>query len=140
MIDVGTIIYSTVNNKYSLVVGFYPQKNHIFTRHVYHVVTGRLLASNIVDTHDREHLQAHIDHNNAHRREDMDIVVGNIYRKCVGKGDYIVLTNIDNLGKIRGSSTPYDFFKFSYLDVSTGVKGEIILLKKDFSLYFSALS
>jgi hypothetical protein len=85
---------------------------------------------------------SHIDRHTTHTQErsHMDIQLGNIYRKCVGKGDYIILIAIDNLGTIDGVGHTQDFYKFSYLDVSTGVKGEIILLKKDFSLYFEALS
>ena len=135
MIDVGTIIYMHYRNEYHFIYEI--NKNHFYTRLITPTDTGRMsIASNM-----NVYPLSYINHSHlAHTGEHMDIVVGNIYRKCVGKSDYIILIAIDNLGTIEGAEDKQDFFKFSYLDVSTGVKGDIILLKKDFSLYFEALS
>jgi hypothetical protein len=139
MIDVGTIIYMHYRNEYHFIYEI--NKNHFYTRLITPTDTGGMSIASNMNVYPLSHIDRHTTHT-THTQEQahMDIVVGNIYRKCVGKGDYIVLIGIDNLGTINGVGHTHDFYKFSYLDVSTGVKGEIILLKKDFSLYFEALS
>lgn len=113
-------------------------KNNFYTRLITPTDTGRMSVASNTSVYPLSHIDRHI--TQAQEQAHMDIVVGNIYRKCVGKGDYIMLIAIDNLGTIDGVDQQHDFYKFSYLDVSTGVKGDIILLKKDFSIYFSQLS
>lgn len=136
MINIGTIIYMHQRGEYHLIYEI--NKNHFYTRLITPTDTGEMSVASNIGVYPLSHIHRHTTHTT--EQPHMDITVGNIYRKCVGKGDYIILIGIDNLGTIDGVQHTQDFYKFSYLDVSTGVKGEIILLKKDFSLYFEALS
>lgn len=141
MINIGTIIYMNQRGEYHLIYEI--NKNHFYTRLITLTDTGQMSVASNISVYPLSHIHRHTTHlctKHTTEQPHMDIVVGNIYRKCVGKGDYIMLIAIDNLGTIDGIDQKHDFYKFSYLDVSTGVKGEIILLKKDFSLYFSSLS
>ena len=135
MVSIGTIIYMHYRNEYHII---YEINNfYFYTRLITQTDRGEMCVANNMNVYPLSYINhIHLTHTGEH----MDIVVGNIYKKCVGKGDYIILIAIDNLGTIDGVQHTQDFFKFSYLDVSTGVKGDIILLKKDFSLYFEALS
>lgn len=135
MLSVGTILYMLHKEQYHIIYEI--NKNYFYTRIIEQSGRGEMCVANNTNVYPLSYINhSHL----AHTGEHMDIVVGNIYRKCVGKGDYIILIAIDNLGTINGVGHTQDFYKFSYLDVSTGVKGEIILLKKDFSLYFEALT
>ena len=141
MLSVGTILYMLHKEQYHIIYEI--NKNYFYTRIIEQSDRGEMCVANNTNVYPLSYIDRHATHSRTkHTQEQahMDIVVGNIYRKCVGKGDYIILIAIDNLGTIEGAEDKQDFFKFSYLDVSTGVKGEIILLKKDFSLYFEALS
>ena len=135
MLSVGAILYMPHNSQYHIIYEI--NKNYFYSRIIEQSERGEMCVAHNMNVYPLSYINhSHL----AHIGEHMDIVVGNIYKKCVGKGDYIVLIAIDNLGTINGIDHQHDFYKFSYLDVSTGVKGDIILLKKDFSLYFSSLS
>lgn len=140
MLSVGTIIYMHYRNEYHLIYEI--NKNHFYTRAIEQLPTGEMCVANNMNVYPLSYINhVHAIHTDEHTGEHMDIQVGNIYMKTgVGREGYIILTNIDNLGRIKDSKTPFPFFKFSYIHVESGGTGDIILLWRDFSLYFSSLS
>ena len=140
MLSVGTIIYMHQRDEYHIVYEI--NKNYFYTHLITQTDRGEMCVANNMNVYPLSYINhVHATHTDEHAGEHMDIQVGNIYMKTgVGREGYIILTNIDNLGKIQGSKTPFPFFKFSYIHVESGGTGDIILLWKDFSLYFSTLS
>lgn len=140
MLSVGAILYMPHNTQYHIIYEI--NKNYFYTRLIEQSDRGEMCVAHNMNVYPLSYINhSHLAHTDEHTGEHMDIQVGNIYMKTgVGREGYIILTNIDNLGKIQGSSTPFPFFKFSYIHVESGGTGDIILLWKDFSLYFSTLS